>query len=487
MSLDTIIRVNGLGKCYQMFNKPADRMKQAFSFRRKRYSRDFWALSDVSFEVGRGETIGVIGRNGSGKSTLLQIVAGVLTPTCGHADVDGKVSALLELGSGFIPDFTGRENVYTYCTIMGMSRKEIDGRFDDIAAFADIGEFIDQPVKIYSSGMYVRLAFAAAVNVNPDVLIVDEALAVGDARFQHRCMTRINEFRESGVSILFVSHDTGAITRICDRAIVLDQGRIVNQGPSMHIANWYMAFMTCDYDLEKTALMEQDAAEVEVTEDAPLQSPSPEADEAPPVPQDSWKEKMIPVAVDCDADRSEFPPEFTVFRHGDGNARILRAGLFNDKGELVDHFYLGERLYYRFEVEFYHQFDSHVAGVHIRDNRGTDIIAINTFQEQSEVTPVEAGSSVNYVFSVTVDLKPGAYSITNTVAYDQQRMEWMDWVDNVMVFHVLDPQPQRMVFGLYLPSDITFQARLSDDPPKPPDEPSGAHAEAPPEPEDPKA
>ena len=257
---DLAIRIHQLGKCYPMYNKPADRLKQALWLGRRKYYHDFWALKDVSFEVPRGRTVGIMGRNGSGKSTLLQIVAGTLSATCGTVEVRGRASALLELGAGFVPDLTGRENIYVYGTLTGLSRKEIDARFDAIAAFADIGEFIDQPVKIYSSGMFVRLAFSAAVNVDPDVLIIDEALAVGDARFQSRCMNKINQFRESGVSILFVSHDMETIKRICDHALVLDRGQVVSRGVSVHATNWYLAFLTNDFDLEKTRQAEREAA-----------------------------------------------------------------------------------------------------------------------------------------------------------------------------------------------------------------------------------
>src|SRR5690606_26363765 len=193
----TAISVAGLSKCFHLYEKPRDRLLQMFSFGRRQYYSEFWALRDVSFEVRRGETIGVVGRNGSGKSTLLQMICGTLTPTAGTISTNGRIAALLELGAGFNPEFTGRENVYLNAAILGLSRQETDERFDDIAAFADIGDFIDQPVKMYSSGMYVRLAFAVAINSTPDILIVDEALAVGDVRFQYKCMRRIKDIQDA--------------------------------------------------------------------------------------------------------------------------------------------------------------------------------------------------------------------------------------------------------------------------------------------------
>lgn len=228
-----IIRCDGLGKCYHIYGSPQDRLKQALlRWSGTRYYRDFWALRDFSLEVRRGEAVGVLGRNGSGKSTLLQLIAGTLAPTTGTIEVGGRVAALLELGSGFNPEFSGRENVYLNGAILGFSRREMDDRLEAIAAFADIGEFLDQPVKTYSSGMLVRLAFAVQVQVEPDVLIVDEALAVGDALFQKRCYQRIEELRSKGVTLLFVSHDQESVRTLTTRAVLLDRGRVRAMGPS---------------------------------------------------------------------------------------------------------------------------------------------------------------------------------------------------------------------------------------------------------------
>ena len=242
MSRDFAIRATAVGKCYQMYEQPLDRLKQSFWRTRRRFYREFWALRGVTFEIGKGETVGIIGSNGSGKSTLLQIICGTLNPTEGELRVDGQIAALLELGTGFNPEFTGRENVYMNAAIMGLSRAEIDSRYDAIAAFADIGSFIEQPVKTYSSGMYVRLAFAVAVNVSPDILVVDEALAVGDARFQQKCMAKIRAFCQTGTVIL-VSHDTAAVTELCSRAIWVEAGMIRMDGPPKHVVEKYLQFM----------------------------------------------------------------------------------------------------------------------------------------------------------------------------------------------------------------------------------------------------
>ena len=247
MSSDVAIRVENLSKCYQIYDHPRDRLKQ-FMFTRlqrslglspKQYYREFWALKDVSFEVKKGETVGIIGRNGGGKSTLLQMICGTLSPTSGSISVHGRIAALLELGSGFNPEFTGRENVYMNAAVLGLSKDEVDQRFDDIATFGDIGRFIEQPVKTYSSGMMMRLAFAISVCVDPDVLVIDEALAVGDAAFQFKCLERLRYLTESGMTLIFVSHDMGMVQSFCKNAIYLHAGILKSKGTPGDIAEQY--------------------------------------------------------------------------------------------------------------------------------------------------------------------------------------------------------------------------------------------------------
>ncbi len=249
---DVALRVQNLGKCYQIYGKPHDRLKQFVMPRLskltggvpQKYFREFWALRDVSFEVKKGEAVGILGRNGSGKSTLLQIICGTLTPTCGQVEVNGRVAALLELGAGFNPEFTGRENVYLNAAILGLTPAEIDARLDEILAFADIGEFVDQPVKHYSSGMYVRLAFAVAVHVCPQILIVDEALSVGDLAFQNKCVLKIKSLREQGTTLLFVTHDLSTLQMICDRVAWLQNGRVVTIGNPVQVCQDYYVGVT---------------------------------------------------------------------------------------------------------------------------------------------------------------------------------------------------------------------------------------------------
>lgn len=242
---DLVVRAEGIGKCYQVYDKPSDRLMQGLIGGSKQLYREFWALRDIGFEVRRGETLGIVGRNGSGKSTLLQLIAGTLTPTTGEIAVRGRVAALLELGSGFNSEFTGRENVYLNASILGLTKEQIDQRFDAIAEFAAIGEFIEQPIRNYSSGMVMRLAFSVVAHVDADILIIDEALSVGDAFFTQKCMRFLREFKEHG-TLLFVSHDGASVTGLCDRAIWLDQGTLRQQGEPKEVMDAYLEAFIAD-------------------------------------------------------------------------------------------------------------------------------------------------------------------------------------------------------------------------------------------------
>jgi len=293
----------------------------------------------------------------------------------------------------------------------------------------------------------VRLAFAIAISVDPDILVVDEALAVGDARFAARCMNRINKIRENGASILFVSHDTDTVKRICNKALVLDKGEIVHRGIAVHMSNWYLAFMTNDFDLEKTRQMEKNAAEKERELLSGQNRELPMA--LPPAGEQSQQE----IHIECQIDRTQHP-EFNYFRHGDGNARIVTVGLYDKQGNTLRYVVLGEKIQCRIEVEFFVDLPYHIVGMHIRDGRGTDVIAINTFQERLNIPAVKAGDRLIYVFEIPIELRPGNYSVSNTVAYDQQKMEWMDWIDNVLLFRVVDPDPARTIFGVYYPRSL---------------------------------
>ena len=404
-----VIALRGVGKCYRLFDKPQHRLLQAV-FRGRQYHRNFWAVRGIDITMGRGETLGILGQNGSGKSTLLQIAAGTLTPTEGEVRVQGRVAALLELGSGFNPEFTGRENVFLNGSILGISRAEMEKRFDGIAAFADIGDFVDQPVKTYSSGMMVRLAFSVAISVDPDVLIVDEALSVGDAKFQARCVTRIRQMQESGVSILFVTHDMDACKRLCQRAYVLHKGEIVNHGPADEMTQWYLALLS-----------------------------APEGTAAKDV-------KSAPVAAAV-----EKLEERSLFRHGDGNAEIVSVELIDAGGLRVEHADIDDTCTLRITVRFKTTLPTAIIGFSVRDRLGTDVIGTNTLQEHTEFPAVSPGDVVRVDFTMPLMIRPGAYSVTAAVAYGQHEMKYMDWVDNALVFTLGDRQPSRLVFGVCHP------------------------------------
>lgn len=250
--MEQVIKVNDVTKIYKIYNDPKDRFRESLSLRKdKEYHKDYYALKNISFQVGKGEIVGIIGRNGSGKSTILKILTGVLNPSSGNVEINGKVAALLELGAGFNMEYTGMKNIYLNAAMMRVSKEDIEKKIPEILEFADIGDFINQPVKIYSSGMFVRLAFAVAINVDPDILIVDEALAVGDARFQLKCMDKFMEFVERGKTILFVTHDVHSVKRFCNRAIWLNQGEMVMDGNTDEVTDRYMDFLKSDLPMEK--------------------------------------------------------------------------------------------------------------------------------------------------------------------------------------------------------------------------------------------
>lgn len=344
IDMNTAIEASGIKKVYKLYQQPIDRVKETFSRKSKKYCQEFYALNDISFSVRRGETIGFVGRNGSGKSTLLKILTGVLQPTEGSVQVNGKVSALLELGAGFNAEFTGRENIYLNGTIMRIPREEMDKRVPAILEFADIGEFIDQPVKTYSSGMFVRLAFAVAINVDPEILIVDEALAVGDTRFQLKCMDKFKEFQQKGKTILFVSHDIHAIKRFCERTIWLNKGTMVMEGNTDFVTDQYTDFLKSELTLE-----------------------------------DFLKEKESKVKKSLPAITQERMDSIDI-------AEVLSLDLFSEKGEPIDNVRHGSCL--RLVIQYIVKetsVDSPVLGVAIRSIDNEYICGLNTLLDNKKL------------------------------------------------------------------------------------------------------
>ncbi|MBE9215518.1 ABC transporter ATP-binding protein [Plectonema cf. radiosum LEGE 06105] len=479
MGEEIAISLQNVSKCYKRYGRPVDRLREVL-LPQKSYAQEFWALKDISLEVPKGQTVGIVGQNGSGKSTLLQIIAGTLTPTTGEIAVRGRVSALLELGSGFNPEFTGRQNIFFNARLLGMNQGEIEDKFDDIAAFADIGDFLDQPVKTYSSGMYVRLAFSVAINVDPQIMIVDEALAVGDARFQQRCMTRINQLRNSGISVLFVSHDAEAVKRLCDYAIVLEKGTVVNRGVALDMVSWYLALMTVDFDIEKVRQLEKLARIGRGIEnnDISLINSDEIIDETHIPNRDisniiNNADHLINDGIALNENRYKNKTDdlscgdnFKYFRHGDGQARITKTWIVDEQEEEIERVYLGSKIKVYIEVEFLSNQSEYLIGVLVRDRLGTDIIGINTYQENIELAEVVTGDKYLYCFQFEINIRPGVYSISPSVAYDQYRMPWLDWVENAVIFQVVDPEPKRLVFGLYHPPErnvIINKLSISED------------------------
>ena len=379
MDDDIAIKVENVTKTYSLYNKHADRVKEIFHPLRKKYHHLFNALTDVSFDVKEGETVGIMGRNGSGKSTLLQIICGILQPTSGSVDVNGRISALLELGAGFNPEFTGRENIYINATILGLSHGEIKARFDDIAAFADIGDFIDQPVKIYSSGMYVRLAFAVAINVNPHILVVDEALSVGDTLFQSKCFGKFREFQEKGITIIFVTHALDLITRYCSTAYLLEQGMVHAYGSPKEVVDEYnRVIVRCSRHVQ-----------VEVVNSIDKQHLS----------KDKQWEGLFQIN----------PHEN---RYGNGKAEIIEVGIFTVNGNAIQTLIHGELYEFRLKVRFYDTIHNPIFAYTIKDVKGFDISGTNTLYQNIHVGSVHKGDAIMATFTHKMPLNPGGYMLS---------------------------------------------------------------------------
>lgn len=409
---EVVISLEGVSKCFNRYPQPVDRLKELL-FHGRSSAEKFWALQDLSFQVSKGETLGIIGMNGSGKSTLLQIIAGTLQPTTGKLAVKGRVSALLELGSGFNPEFTGRQNVFFNGRILGLAQAEIEARFDDIASFADIGDFIDQPVKTYSSGMFVRLAFAVAVNVSPEILIVDEALAVGDVVFQHRCMQRIRQLMDSGITTLFVSHDPSAIRTLCSTAMLLHKGQLINVGRPENIMNQYVK-MTTDLELRLDNRLPKRS----------LNTPSNE---------------QFGTAAD-----------FSRTRRGSQTMQITNIALINEVGETSEPLptvMFGQLATIRVHLQAQTDLAELIVGFFICNKNGVELLGTNTSEENLPLGPFEAGDELIVEFQLTVPLRPDAYSLT-VACTESYLATTADWIEQAIVFQVLPPLNGKRIHSL---------------------------------------
>jgi len=409
------LRIERVSKQYRIYDHPGDRLKESLTRGHWKYHREFWALRNVSFEVEAGTTTGIVGPNGSGKSTLLQIVTGTLEPTHGNVAYEGRIAALLELGAGFNPEFTGIENVFMNAALIGFSRTETQKLLPDIERFAEIGDFIHQPVKTYSSGMYVRLAFATAVATDPQILIIDEALSVGDAVFQHRCLRRIKQMQESGTTILFCSHDPSAVKALCSRAILLNQGRVEADGKPTEVLNRYQGL-----------IMEREEAYDRNAQRALAESP---VDEGGVI-----------------ADDDLMPPVRYSYRHGDGSAEVIGAQLLNaerQNAELVDS---GESLLARMRVRFASAAVDPVFGFLIRNRLGIHAYGLNTEQSGLKLGGVARGEVIEISFSFDCWLGTDAYSVSFAV-HSEDGISY-DWIDGVLFFQVVCAPPVEGVANL---------------------------------------
>ena len=362
---ETAIRVADVTKIYKLYDNPKDRLKESLGLTRKKCYQEHYALNHINFEVKKGETVGIIGTNGSGKSTMLKLITGVLTPSSGEIQVDGRISALLELGAGFNMEYTGIENIYLNGTMIGFSRNEIDEKMQEILDFADIGEFVHQPVKSYSSGMFVRLAFAVAININPEILIVDEALSVGDVFFQAKCYRKFEEFKQQGKTILFVSHDLGSITKYCDRAILLNKGEKIFEGTPKETVDIY----------KKVLVNQFEPSELETDEDAnDITKFSKDKD---------WKKSI------------QVNPE--LIEYGEKSAEIIDYALLDENGLITNTFMKGTVFSVRMKIQAHKEVKEPIFAFTIKNLQGIELTGTNTTYEKAEVPPMEPGDILSLI------------------------------------------------------------------------------------------
>ena len=419
------IDLKNLSKKYPIYDRPSQKLWELLSLRKKQFHREFWALRDIHLEVNTGTTLGIVGQNGSGKSTLLQIVAGILRQTRGDCFVRGNVSALLELGSGFNPEFTGRENVFMNGAILGLTHRQLEERLAQILKFAEIGNFIDQPVKTYSSGMFMRLAFSLAIHVDPDILLVDEALAVGDLIFQHRCANRMRQLREMGKTILFVTHDLQAVTRFCDRAILLDRGKKLQDGNPEEVVQRYQALISEREQNEKGR-----------------------GSHKGPGKQDQTLSVVNSI------------PHIH-HRYGNRGAEILGILLYSPGGNQVSELRAGEQARLVISARFHCHIEYPIIGFTVRDRLGVEITSSNTSYEGIDLPSCESGDIVTVGFQIVMpELCPGSYSISPAIAQGniwEHTIE--DWIDNA---YIIDVTETGLVYGMMRwPVEVSFNIQRS--------------------------
>jgi lipopolysaccharide transport system ATP-binding protein len=455
MSSDIAIKVENLSKCYQIYDTPRERLKQfiapriqrALGIPEKQYFKEFWAMRDVSLEVRKGESVGILGRNGSGKSTLLQMITGTLAPTTGSVHTNGRVAALLELGSGFNPDFSGRDNVYMNGALLGLSLSEIDNRFDAIASFADIGDFIDQPVKTYSSGMFARLAFSVVVHVDPEVLIVDEALSVGDAWFQHKSLAKIRTLLEVGCTVLFVSHSIDAVRAFCDRAIWLEDGAVKKTGNATDITNLYLNHVYIENN--KIRLKEINASGVKVDED-PRDYLHSRPDHSHP-PQEN-KDRSLGVLNKV---ASTLDSECLL--------KYVKTTIFNASWSASDKLEYGENFCIEIKLNFLFNINNINVGFLILDQYGQSMTGGSYFNSYKKTLDIVALKEYTFLFSGKMLLRGGQsyavhIAINKVSSWDRSDLLSLHVDDRAKVFDVLIDPKNPIWFGFGMPIEVAVSS-----------------------------
>ena len=384
------IKVDDITKLYKLYDKPSDRFKEALGLTKQKRYKEHYALHNVSFEVEKGQTVGIIGTNGSGKSTILKIITGVLSATSGKVDVQGRISALLELGAGFNQEYTGMENIYLNGTMMGYTREEVDAKVQTILAFADIGDFINQPVKTYSSGMFVRLAFAVAINIDPEILIVDEALSVGDVFFQAKCYHKFEEFKEAGKTILMVSHDLGSIAKYCDKVVLLNKGHMVDVGEPKKIVDLYKQILVSE------AEGRSEGEEQPTIDDTPSKTEAGNQGDASD--KSLWKNILM-----------QNP---NVLDYGDKEAEIVDFAIIDEKNRITNNIEKNTEFKIRMKVEFHKDINEPIFAFTIKDLQGTDVTGTNTMYEKVDFGTVKAGSVKVIEFTQNMNLQGRNYLLS---------------------------------------------------------------------------
>ncbi len=426
---DIAISVSDVSKVYSLYDKPTLRFKEALSIHKKSYHKEFHALNHVSFEIKKGEMVGIIGKNGAGKSTILKIITGVLMPTSGDVTIDGKVSALLELGAGFNPEYNGIQNAYLSGTMMGFSEEEMEKKLPEILKFADIGDFIKQPVKTYSSGMFARLAFAVAISVDPDILIIDEALSVGDVFFQAKCYKRMEDLKNSGKTVLFVTHDMGSVMKYCERAIIINDGRKYAEGPTKEMV-----------DLYKKILVGQDEPEEEKEEE---EKPQPGLE----VQKGTWLDYML------------LNPNYQDY--GDKRATITSFGIFDHENQISNTIYKMKPFTIKMRVKFHQTVENPIFAFSIKDLKGNELAGTNTIIEKTDTGRGEAGETVEIAFSQKMVLQGGQHLLSlGCTGYEDDALVVYHRLYDICCIQVLS---KKTTVGFCdLDSTVTYKRSIED-------------------------